>query len=118
MAVSLTKIPIKVFEESWKDSVMICIRPEFFKNQMKFPVAIQVGEAVFMRNGFKCSNKALYFFYLCGIEKFLLEIHDIYKDLPVIPIILGGKLFRSVSGKNFKVHWILKANGLFHLHSR
>ena len=46
MAVFSTKIPIKILEESRKDSAMICILPEFFKNQMKLPVGIQVEKAV------------------------------------------------------------------------
>ena len=62
MATFLTKIPIEIFKEIWKDSAIICIIPEFFKNQMKFTVGIQVGKAVFIRNGFNFSIKALYFF--------------------------------------------------------
>ena len=58
---------------NWKDSAIICIIPEFFKNQMKFTVGIQVGKAVFIRNGFNFSIKALYFFYLPRIEISLLE---------------------------------------------
>ena len=64
MAIFLTKIPIEILAEFWKDSAIICIIPEFFKNQMKFTVGIQVGKAVFIRNGFNFSIKALYFFFI------------------------------------------------------
>ena len=67
---------------------------------MKFPVGIQLGKALFIRNGFDYVEQRNLYQNQMIFQEFTSNFCNF----------LGSKLFRSVSGKNFKVHWILKAN--------